>query len=276
LTFVVRSIIIDDVLTLRDIQNQNQRLSLDEFVRTANLLLPRYWPEDAGAKQERDARLREGVSARLVRHLTTLGLLEEPLREGREARYMPRHLLQLLVARRLMAEGYTTGAVKKLTAGTDDMQLESLLQGGAQLAVEASRPTDPTLMGSGPFEPMPIVSASVEPSAVGSSEPPASRKAENDASAFLRRVREREGKVGAISPAPGASAPHATPAPVVRPATPFVRPPRWIHLEILPGLEVQVREDFILPSTPHERDRLLQLLWEQLKEQLKAAKGRSR
>ncbi len=269
------------MLTLQDIQNQNQRLSLDKFVRTANLLLPRYWPEDEGAKQERDARLREGVSARLVRHLTTLGLIEEPLREGREARYTPRHLLQLLVARRLMAEGYTTGAVKKLTAGADDMQLEALLQSGTQLAVEVSRPADPTPLELAHFEPMPIVGASEEAAAVGSSEPPASRKAEHDASAFLRRVREREGKAGVISPAPGASAPgasapRATPAPVVRPATPFVRPPRWTHLEILPGLEVQVREDFILPSTPHERDRLLQLLWEQLKEQLKATKGRPR
>ncbi len=119
---------------LARIRHKGETLTLDELVAAANRLLPHYLPEDADGRKLR----RDEVNPRLVRHFATLGLLDEAGREGREARYGARHLLQLLVVRRLMAEGHVTAAIKKLTAGARDEELEALLQSGARLAVESA------------------------------------------------------------------------------------------------------------------------------------------
>ena len=106
---------------------------LDEFVVTANALLPQFLPDAARG----GARFSGEVNVRLVRHLATLGLLDEAGRQGREARYQMRHLLQLLVVRRLMAEGHTTTAIKKLTANIEDAQLEALLRGETRAVLQS-------------------------------------------------------------------------------------------------------------------------------------------
>ncbi|MDX2004635.1 MAG: MerR family transcriptional regulator [Meiothermus sp.] len=112
------------------------RWDLDGLVRETNRLLPSHLPGGSG-----NAKLREEVSPRLVRHYATLGLLSEPLKEGREARYTPRHLLQLLVIRRLMAEGFSASALGDIACRKDDGELLAILAGGAELA--ANRPAAP-------------------------------------------------------------------------------------------------------------------------------------
>src|SRR5690606_28671468 len=97
--------------------------SLDEFVEHANRLLPDLLPKEAGK------RATEPVNQRLVRHYATLGLLDEPLKEGREARYLYRHLLQLLVVRRLLAEGFTAAVVGQVLENRGDTELAGLLSG---------------------------------------------------------------------------------------------------------------------------------------------------
>src|SRR5690606_11381868 len=97
--------------------------SLDDFVEQVNRLLPDLLPKDAGK------RAAEPVNQRLVRHYATQGLLDEPLKEGREARYLYRHLLQLLVVRRLLAEGFTAAVVGQVLANRGDDELEGLLSG---------------------------------------------------------------------------------------------------------------------------------------------------
>src|SRR4051794_28350389 len=109
---------------MNSLQRENGALfSLDELVAEANRLLPRYLSE-----QVSDARVRSEVNARLVRHLTTIGVLSEALREGREARYNERHLLQLLAARRLMSEGHGTSTIRQLLADADEAALQALLE----------------------------------------------------------------------------------------------------------------------------------------------------
>ncbi len=192
-------------------------------------MLPRYLSE-AGT----DARVRDVVNARLVRHLTTLGLLDEALREGREARYTLRHLLQLLVTRRLMSEGLTTGAIKKLVADAEDRELQSLLENGARLATE--REVSPVLEETQDADPE-----------------------ENAALDFLRGVKSRD------RTSPGNSVVRRKMAPS---STRIAQGDgeRWTRLEIVAGLEVHVREDFRVPPTPHERDNLLQTIWQKVKD----------
>ena len=199
--------------------------SLEELVAAANDLLPEFLP----AVEDRPGsagKVREEVNARLVRHYASLGLLDENAREGREARYGFRHLLQLLLVRRLLVEGYPAAVITKLIAGKGDAELRALLQGGTSVS---AIPANPALD-------------------------------------FLARVRRRAGLARPAAP-PSLSAP-AAPASSVAPAANVPPAPApagaWHRLELLPGLEVHARDSFVLPSSPHERERLAQLFLDAL------------
>lgn len=107
-----------------------QRWSLEDFVDQANALLPDYLPADPVS-----TRVKEEVNARLIRHYTGEGLLDDPDKQGREARYGYRHLLQLLLVRRLLAEGLSAGAISDLARRKSDVELEGLLEGGAEVQI---------------------------------------------------------------------------------------------------------------------------------------------
>lgn len=120
---------------LQDLSKDAPIWNLDEFVAQVNALLPDYLPEDGTT-----SRTREEVNPRLVRHYATLGMLDEPLRAGREVRYEYRHLLQLLVVRRLLAEGFGANAIGDLARLKSNGELEAILEGGAQLTVAPANP----------------------------------------------------------------------------------------------------------------------------------------
>jgi DNA-binding transcriptional MerR regulator len=111
--------------TLQHIAQQQPEYDLDRFVEVTNDLLPQFLPDQATG-----SRGQEPVNPRLVRHYTTQGLVDKPLKQGREARYRYRHLLQLLAVRRLLAEGYSASSISSLIGGQGNSILEDLLQGG--------------------------------------------------------------------------------------------------------------------------------------------------
>jgi len=204
--------------------------SLDLFVEQANRLLPELLPKDAGK------RAAEPVNQRLIRHYATLGLLDEPLKEGREARYLFRHLLQLLVVRRLLAEGFTAVVVGQVLESRDDAELEGLLTGRLRIDL-------------------------VPQQELG-----------DDRAEFLRQVRVRAGLDGGAAgsndpggrplesarPARKANAEAATPLTNL-PANPF-HDSTWSHVRIMDGLELLVRDDFRLPQTRLGDAELAQLI----------------
>lgn len=134
--------------TIRSYEKLN--LGLADFVDLANGLLPDYLPE-----QIQDQRVRGEVSPRLVRHYATQGLLEEPKKVGREARYSYRHLLQLLLIRRLLAEGHSSTSIDTLTTTHDDRELENLLSGGAEISVKPANSALAFLQGLSKKTPTP-------------------------------------------------------------------------------------------------------------------------
>ncbi|HIK44482.1 MAG TPA: MerR family transcriptional regulator [Leptolyngbyaceae cyanobacterium M65_K2018_010] len=204
---------------LQHIAQQQPEMVLDHFVEVTNDLLPQFLPD-----QSSGGRGQEPVNPRLVRYYTTQGWLDRPLKQGREARYTYRHLLQLLVLRRLLAEGYSASSIGGLVGSQTDQALENILQGGVQLAVEAANP----------------------------------------ALAFLAQIRDRPTpRLNRSAPGeqwsamPAFDSPTAAPAPI----TPAPSPPKtWTRLEILDGLELHIRQDFMVPATAHERETLLQLI----------------
>ena len=218
--------------TLQQIAQANPEWDLEALVQVASDLLPQFLPPTENARN----RSPEAINPRLVRYYTTQGVLDRPLRQGREARYTYRHLLQLLIVRRLLAEGYSTTAIQPITLEKSNPDLEALLQGGVQITVEAANP----------------------------------------ALAFLQSVQARTVQASA---APSPDLPHskASPASSVTPGqflspsptnVPLEQPSEvshWQRVEVLPGLEVQVRDDFVPPSTPQEHENLLQLIAQRLK-----------
>ena len=203
---------------LRDLRDA--RWTLDELVETANRLLPEHLPD-----APREGRFRDEVNPRLVRHYATQRLLDEPEREGREARYTYRHLLQLLALRKLMAQGYGTAALADLT-GRTDAELEGLLEGGARLAVAPN----PALAQLERIRERAVLGSLAEP----------------DMPAF------------SIGPD---SMSEARPAP----RSPLPPAPRWTRLDVAPGIELHVSEHARIPDSPAEREPLLRIVERHLK-----------
>lgn len=69
----------------------------------------------------------EKLTERLVRYYATEGVLDKPDRLGREAAYHFRHLVQLLIARRLVNEGVTLVAISSFNLNNSTEELEQAL-----------------------------------------------------------------------------------------------------------------------------------------------------
>ena len=199
---------------LQQLAQSNPIWSLNEFVWVLNGLLPQFLPV-----LKAHTRIREDVTPRLIRHYTTQGMLDEPLKEGREARYTYRHLLQVLVVRRLLAEGYGASAIDNLATSKKNADLEALLQGGVQLDLTTANP------------------------ALG----------------FLQQIRERQSFPTPSPSTASAKSTHANNA-----AYPQAATTNWTRIEILPSLEIHIREDFNYPHSPQEQKNLLQYMAQQL------------
>jgi len=222
-----------DMPNLQQLAQSHPSWSLDDFVQVTNDLLPQFLPEIPA-----NTRVREEVTPRLVRHYSSLEMLDEPRKEGREARYTYRHLLQMLLVRRLLATGYGTSAINQLATSTDNSELEALLQGGVQLTLTPANPAlafleqiqQRRLSGDSPSN-----TATPKTSIALSLANPAQRSAGGSSLASVEQAQSQ-------SPAPS----------------------QWTRLEVLPGLELHLRDDFTYPSSPQEQQNLLQHIGQQL------------
>jgi DNA-binding transcriptional MerR regulator len=65
---------------------------------------------------------------RLVRHYVSVGVVDKPTREGRDALYGFRHLVQFVAARRLLAEGFPLAKIAKYTGAVPTDALTDYLE----------------------------------------------------------------------------------------------------------------------------------------------------
>jgi len=75
-----------------------------------------------------DARVSAAPDARTVRYYTTLGLLDRPRIEGRQARYGERHVLQLLAIKALQAADLPLGEIQRRLYARSDAELKALIE----------------------------------------------------------------------------------------------------------------------------------------------------
>ena len=98
-------------------------LSLEDVVEKVQQTLQRLRLDDRTV----DGRVAPVPDARTVRYYTTLGLVDRPRIVDREARYGPRHVLQLASVKRLQAEGARLADVQRRLYGRSDAELRALL-----------------------------------------------------------------------------------------------------------------------------------------------------
>ncbi|MCL1467874.1 hypothetical protein [Argonema galeatum] len=73
----------------------------------------------------------------------------------------------------------------------------------------------------------------------------------NPALAFLQQIQQRQsGSVPSPPPPPPPPPPTVAPAPTKN----------WTRIEIMPGLEIHIRQDFIYPNNLQARQNLVQLI----------------
>lgn len=105
------------------VAEQHIDLNLEEFASEVAFSLKHYQLLEA----DYDTRVSPIPDARTIRYYSTLGLLDRPRMEGRQARYGKRHLLQLLAIKALQGRGYPLAEIQTQLYGRADSELESLL-----------------------------------------------------------------------------------------------------------------------------------------------------
>src|SRR5256885_15960856 len=98
-------------------------LSLDELSSEVAIQLAELGLLGAAA----DARVSAAPDARTVRYYTTLGLLDRPRIENRQARYGERHVLQLLAIKALQAFDLPLAGIQQRLYARSDAELAQLV-----------------------------------------------------------------------------------------------------------------------------------------------------
>jgi DNA-binding transcriptional MerR regulator len=197
---------------------------------------------ESGAARQGRGTVKELPDERTVRYYLTEGLIppaEE--KQGTASVFEFRHLLQLLVVKKLQAEGLPIRAIRELVTGKTERQLERLLgteQGqtpGSSARGEALSYLESLLQRS-PSGPLP-----------SSPPPPAARQAPPQA----------------YSPAPSASPSGSLPA-------------TWARVELEPGLELHVSDGYRAPQGEGALRRLSQMFLNVLRARGAEGPGRGR
>ncbi len=216
-------------------ETRTRDFTLDAFVIACNALLAQHLPDGYDG-----TRAREDITVRTVRHYAGEGLIDEPQKLGREARYTHRHIVQVLVVRRLMAEGYTSKTIPIITR-RNTAELEAILHGEA-------------------VEPQPgQVQELVRDEALEYIQGIRSRK---KMAAPEERASSKIAEPTPVAPTSAPPTPSAELPEFLRSAssTQMPRPVAWARYELSPGLELSVRDDARVPKSPSERARLLERL----------------
>lgn len=127
------AVICDDTVMKID---ESLSLSLEELAREVGRLLEEY--SLLGAQQ--DHRVAPVPDARTIRYYSTLGLVDRPGIDGRQARYNKRHLLQLVAIKALQALNLPLAEIQSRLYGRSDTELEAMLTGLADFWSQRREP----------------------------------------------------------------------------------------------------------------------------------------
>ena len=107
-------------------QSKNHDLmSLEQLSQEVARLLRSEYGVGENSKDQRVSSLPD---ARTIRYYTTLGALDRPFIDGRQARYGQRHVLQLLAIKALQGMQLSLARVQEKLYGLTESELKALLQ----------------------------------------------------------------------------------------------------------------------------------------------------
>ena len=125
--------------------NKYLELLRNDFQGNADALIVK--AQEVAKTLNLDQEAAEG-NERLLRHYVSMGVVDKPSREGRDALYGFRHLVQFVAARRLLAEGFPLAKIAKYTGAVPTDALTANLEKSdrtseAELLVAAFRSASP-------------------------------------------------------------------------------------------------------------------------------------
>ncbi|WP_330204918.1 MerR family transcriptional regulator [Cyanobacterium sp. DS4] len=220
-------------MDLETLENNHQEWLIDEFVEVANGLLPLYLPDIKG-----NSKVKEEINTRLVRSYASQRLMDEPIRQNRYAFYRYRHLLQLLLIKRLLSDGIGTTAINDLLTSKTNDELKSLLIGGISLNITTAHP---------PLQSIPNSSNSALDFLAD-----LKGKRSQSPSTIRGNVKQKSQS----SPAPNQNTMSALDE---TDQNSWDKEENWTRLRILDGLELHIRDDLIYPNSIKERESLMEL-----------------
>lgn len=99
------------------------KYSIDELSNRVSRLL-----QERGLKNlQQDNRVSSAPDRRTIRYYTSLGILDRPSIEGRQARYGERHVLQILAIKALQSVSLPLSEIQSLLYGSTDEELENVV-----------------------------------------------------------------------------------------------------------------------------------------------------
>jgi hypothetical protein len=118
---------------LQQLEDENWSVSAQDLVNWVNHTAERFLPSEAEGKSQR---VSDSLSLRSMRHYQTLGCIDSPVREGREARYGFRHYLQALLVRKMLWQRVPSEKMAQLLPSRTISEYKSLLLQGIELVVK--------------------------------------------------------------------------------------------------------------------------------------------
>lgn len=114
-------------------------VGLGELVDWVNAVVEHYVPDAAAGGAAGSGRVSPGFTPRAIRHYQTLGCIDPPEKEGKEARYRFRHYLQALLIRKLLWERVPAERIRDLLEGRTNAEYKELLFRGIELVVRPAQ-----------------------------------------------------------------------------------------------------------------------------------------
>lgn len=221
-------------MDLETLENNHQEWLIHEFVEVANQFLPLYLPEIRG-----NGKVTEEINPRLVRSYTSQRLMDEPIRQNRYAFYTYRHLLQLLLVKRLLSDGIGTTAINDLLTSKTNEELKSLLAGGIQIQITTAHPilTETQNSNNSALDFLANLKGKKNPSS----------------STFTDKIKPNN-FIPSMENKNTMSALDETDSHQII----SDKEESWTRIKIVDGLELHIRDDFVYPNSIKERESLME------------------
>lgn len=110
-----------------DYSQNAELMSLEELSQEVARLLSDSESNYSVSVMTKDQRVSSVPDARTIRYYTTLGLLDRPFIDGRQARYGQRHVLQLLAVKAMQSLQVPLARIQEKLYGLTESELKSLL-----------------------------------------------------------------------------------------------------------------------------------------------------